>query len=208
MTRSPKAVGLSLIALLVVAGGAASITYAATSANKGAFACVTPKRVLALASHDDSCPRGDSKVTLGKQGRRGKTGPSKSYVDNVETATQLPGSGKLLNLKLPKGSYLLNASTTLQNMTNSTLSASCFFQTGSERSVRYNTPLEAQAGSPPYTTPGVVSLAWSSAANLKSTKTVFVVCAGGVSNGVFASGSFTAQVTRSIKASGDTAPLH
>jgi hypothetical protein len=205
MTRSPKAVTLSLLAMLVVASGSAGITYAATTANKGAVACVTHKRVLALASHDGSCPRGDSKVTLGKQG---KAGPSKSYIDNLETATELPGSGELLRLKLPKGSYLLTASTTLENKTSSTLSAACFFQTGSERSIRYNTPLEPQAGSPPYASPGVASLAWSSAAVLKSTKTVFVVCTGGVSNGVFGAGSFTAQLTGSVTASGDTSPLH
>jgi hypothetical protein len=67
-------VGLSLTAGLAVAGTAAGVTYAATTAStKAVYACANKPGTLRLLAKG-KCPSGYAKVAINKQGPRGLTG--------------------------------------------------------------------------------------------------------------------------------------
>jgi hypothetical protein len=66
---------IPLLAVAIVATTAVGVTFA-SSASHGVRACATRKGVLVTASKKDKCPKGDHKVTVGKQGARAFSPPA------------------------------------------------------------------------------------------------------------------------------------
>jgi hypothetical protein len=104
-------VGLSLTAGLAVAGTAAGVTYAATTAStKAVYACANKPGTLRLLAKG-KCPSGYAKVAINKQGPRGLTGPQGPGAVTLSTASTTNGVGAPVKtvalgaLKLDLGVY-------------------------------------------------------------------------------------------------------
>jgi hypothetical protein len=189
-----------ILAVAIVATATAGVTFA-SSASHGVKACENSKGVLVVASAKGRCPKHDSKVSLGKTGPKGATGPSNGYVATARTAVELSGPTTVVTLALPAGSYLLDGDANLDNFNTGSETPYCEITDGSTSTIAYQTPLAAKIGSGLLQLPGSGSDSVNGALTLTAAGSIQLVCAA--SSATTALGSLTAVRIGTLRASGD-----